>query len=394
MRHSLSSSIVPSLRIAPPQGRTVYWDSRVRGFGLRVTETGHKSWLVLYRRNGRLRWHTIGTYPPLSLADARKKARDALADVQKGKDPATEKRESRDADSFAVLAERYLNEWAKRHKKASSAREDERNIKRDLLPAWGTRKAGDITRRDVDELLEGIVGRGAAIHANRMHALVSKVYNFGIDKQIVEHNPAHKLKKPSQERQRDRVLDDHEIRAIGTVLDTEPPVFRALFRLLLLTGQRRSEIRNMRWTELDLESGWWTIPGERTKNGTTHRVPIVGEAYQILKPLDSGSSEYVFPGRTVRKPISSPQKSLARITQKSGVSFRVHDLRRTVGTNLARLGVDRTVIKKVLNHSEKGDVTAIYDRHSYDDQKRDALSRWDRRLTEVITGRRESAKVV
>jgi len=389
MRTSLNASMVAGQGITPKsgEGRRTYWDKNLSGFGLRVTETGHKTWVLAYRREGRLRWYTIGTYPPLSLADARELAKDKLADAQKGKDPAGEKQELREAETFKVLADRYLSEWAARHKKESSAREDKRNIERSLLPEWGNRRANQVARRDVIALVDGIAARGAAIHANRILALISKIFNFAIGKEVVEANPAHLVPKPGKERRRDRVLSHNEIRAIWRSVEPESREAAALIRILLLSGQRRGEVRGMRWSEIDLEQGWWTIPAERTKNKLTHRVPVLGEVRRILEALSQargGKTDFVFPGRSGNAPMASPQKLLARIIKRCGVKFRVHDMRRTVGTGLAGLGVDRTVLKKVLNHSEKGDVTAIYDRHGYDDEKRAALAKWDRRVAEIL----------
>ena len=396
MRKNLTSVLLEGIK-PPANGQAAYWDKKVTGLGFRVSRGGRRTWVLAYRYEGRMRWLTLGTYPILSLADARDLAKVKLHVVQTGGDPVAEKHKTRDADTFAVLAERYLNEHARRFKKASSTREDERNIRNELLPLWGNQKAASITRKDVIALVDGIAARGAEIHANRILALISKVFNFGIDKEVVDTNPAHKVKKPSPERQRDRVLAPAEIRKVWQAFDDEEtPHASALFKILMLTGQRRGEVRAMRWSELDLDGGWWTIPKERVKNKKEHRVPLVGQALELLRLLRSdsnGISEAVFTGRDGVRPLSSPQKPLVRAVQRSGISFRVHDLRRTVGTQLGAMGIDRTTIKKLLNHSEKGDVTAIYDRHRYDDEKRSALMRWDARLKTILTGE-TAAKVV
>ncbi|MBF6570426.1 MAG: tyrosine-type recombinase/integrase [Candidatus Binataceae bacterium] len=385
MRNSLSAATVVSERLAPARGRRVIWDRKTPGFGLRVTVTGHKTWVVLYRMSGKLRWLTLGTYPPVSLADARKAAKDALADVHKGIDPVAEKQSARAADTFGALAARYLKEWAREMKKPGSVREDERNIGKELLPIWGTRKANEIQRRDVIALVDSIAARGAKIHANRVLALVSKIFNFGFDKEIVDMNPARLVKKPGKEHQRDRVLQPAEIRAIWESIDAESADTAALFKLLLLTGQRPGEVRDMPWSEVDLESGWWTIPKERTKSKVKQRLPLVGIALEILHGRSSTrDSEYVFPGRFKDDSLASHQKQFARIIERSKVDFQARDLRRTLATNLAELGVERMTIKKILNHSEGKDVTAIYERHSYDKEKREALLRWERRLKEIV----------
>lgn len=396
MRKNLTALLVDSAKVGAGKRRSTYWDHKQPGFGLRVTEGGHKSWVVVYRYNGRLRWLTLGTYPPLSLADAREQARKSLADIQKGTDVAEVKQEERRGDTFRELTEQYIAEYAKIKNKPGTLREKERVIKVDLLPSWGHRKAADITRREVIALLDEVAARGARIHANRVLALVSSIFNWAVAKEIVPATPAVRLVKPGHEQSRDRVLEDEEVRKVWRSLESEPPVFANIFRLLLLTGQRRSEVREMPWSELDLNSGWWTIPGERTKNKLTHRVALVGEALAILKSLEAakGDSEYVFVGKDGVRPVVGLGKSLKRVVEHSGVASRVHDLRRTLSTNMGRLGVDESVISKVLNHVDKKNVTGIYNRHRYDEEKRMAMMKWDRGLRELLMGRPEPAKVV
>jgi integrase len=391
MRVNLTAPMVESLK-GPKNGkpREIFWDKKLPGFGLRVSDSGHRSWLVAYRRGGRkgrLEWYKVGTYPPLSLAEARDKAKDALAAVQKGDNPAEEKREARDADTFAVLAARYLAEHARRWKK--SAAEDERNIRHDLLPAWGNRRVHEITRRDVTSLLENIVSRGAPIMANRVLALVSKIFAFGFDKGITETNPAYRVKRPAPERRRDRVLSQEEITKVWPAFDAESLTPRAILKLLILTGQRSGEVAGMRWAEVNLSSGWWEIPGERTKNGLVQRVPLVGEVFRILRELEGDRQtdvpDYVFPGRTGKAPYTALQRVQERVIKKSGVNFRPHDLRRTFSTHLHEIGVPGEHVEKLLNHVNGG-VAGIYNRYKYDREKCAALEHWDRRLRQILTG--------
>lgn len=406
MKKPLTAAFVDAVKF-PEKGQVTYWDQKLPRFGLRVSQGGSKTWVIVYRKDGRLRWHTIGTNPPLSLADARHLAGRKLAGVQyDGADPAAEKKEARAAaeaaDTFRQLSDRYLREHAAKKKKESSRREDERILRHDVLPVWGGRKAGDIVRRDVIALVDGIADRGAEVHANRVLALISKIFNFALAKEVVEANPAHLVPKPTKERHRDRVLKEGEIRAAWTAFEGEMPVVASLFKMLLLTGQRRSEVAAMPWSELDLDSASWTIPGERTKNGQEHRVPLVGEALKLLKSLHTvrGRSGYVFAVRE-GKPFVGLSKTLKRIITRASsalaereraqcepLKFRIHDLRRTVGTALGELRVDRTVIGKLLNHSDRT-VTAIYDRHTYDREKRAALEKWDRHLRRILVGKPE-----
>jgi integrase len=383
-RTNLTALFIESVK-PPAQGQTTYWDKKLSGFGLRLSQGGAKSWTVAYRHEGRMRWLKLGTYPTLKLADARDMARNRLAEAQKGLDPASLKSAERDADTFKMLTARYLAEHARVKKKLRSALEDEKNINRELLPVWGSRKVSSIKRRDVIALVDGIAKR-APIQANRVLALVSKIFNFAIAKEIVEVNPATRVVKPSSERTRERFLNDDEIKKVWQAFDREGPQNASLFKLLLLTGQRRDEVMGMRWNELSLDTGEWLLSGERTKNKRPHLVPIVGEAHSLLATLNANrrDSPFVFPGRRKGQPITNPQKPLARIKRNSKVDFRIHDLRRTCATNLGRLKVPRLVIAKILNHADR-DITGLhYDKYEYADERKAALLAWTGFLVEIL----------
>lgn len=385
MSTRLTAVFVESVK-PPARGQRAYFDPKLPGFGLRVSQGGTKTWVILYRINGKQKWHKVGTHPPLSLVDARAIAKGKLADVQRGEDPERDKQEARQADSFADLAERYLVEHAKVHKK--TAAEDERIINRELLPEWRSRKASDISRRDVIALTDAIALH-AKVQANRVLALISRIFNFGIAKEIVETNPAYRLPKPGgAESERERVLNEDEIQAVWQSVEKEPFKTAALFKLLLLTAQRRGEVSGMRWDELELERGWWTIPAERSKNGLAHRVPLGPLALAILKQIEVAAHDetFVFRGGRRNQAIANLQKPAKRLKDDSKIEFRTHDLRRTAASHMASLGVPRLVISKLLNHVERG-VTKIYERYSYDREKRDALNRWDRRVAEIVAGK-------
>ncbi|MGO9681342.1 MAG: tyrosine-type recombinase/integrase [Beijerinckiaceae bacterium] len=387
---------------APEKGQRDYWDLIRPGLGLRVSQGGKRAWTVVYKKNGRMRRFTLGSFPTLPLADARRAAAKALLAVQNGKDPATAKREARVAETFGELSALYLERHAKVEKR--SWPEDERIIDRELLPAWKFRKAGETRRADVIALLDGIVERGAPVMANRTRALISKIFNFGIGREIVEANPAHGIGRPGgAEQQRDRVLSEEEIRTVWKALESESPKTRAIFRLALLTAQRRSEITGMQWAELDLDSGWWTIPAERAKNGLAHRVPLSPEAVRILesvkrsikrkKKTGARDEPLVFRGGRIGRPLTNLQKPMRRIKDASAVDFHFHDLRRTAASLMTGIGIPRLVVSKILNHIEGG-ITAVYDRHSYDAEKRAALLKWERHLVAIATGNKAPVKVI
>ncbi len=362
---------------------TDYWDDRLEGFALRVSpHSDRRTFIVRYTLKGRRRRVTLGAYPTLSLADARERAREILGAVARGEDPQSKKKAERQAMTFGELAEIYVERHAKVKKRRW--REDERVINVDLLPHWKGRKAKNIKRGDAVELLDGIVERGAPIMANRTRALISKIYNFGIGRDIVEHNPCFGVPMPAKARQRDRVLSEDEIRAVWRALEDEDPVMAATFKMRLVTAQRGVEVLTMRWKDIDGDR--WTIPAEVSKNGLAHGVPLSQQARALLAELrpKTGFSPWVFESQ--RKPgthISAVQKAGYRIAKAADIEFVPHDLRRTAATFMTSMGISRLVVSKILNHVETG-VTAIYDRHSYDEEKREALERWGRTLAGIV----------
>ena len=372
-----------------------YFDENLSGFGLRVGKAGKKTWFVMYRIKGhrtKKRLTLKKKYPQLSLKDARIEAKANLVKADRGEDPAGEKQKLKKAPALADLANEYLEKYAV-HKK--SIYEDQRIIAKDLIPAWGTRKAKDIKRRDVLRLLDRIVDRGAPIQANRTLALTRKIYNWGISRDLVENNPCLQIKMPSQEHQRDRVFSEDEIKALWGAFEQVGPIMESLFKLHLVTAQRGGEVMTMQWRDIDLDSGWWTIPAEHSKNGLAHRVPLSGLALDILKQMEaiSGNDKWIFPS-PVKKcgHISNVQKTALKIREYSGVAdFKPHDLRRTAASLMTGMNISRLTVAKILNHVEQG-VTRVYDRYSYDREKRTALDKWARKLEQILTG--AQAKVV
>ena len=378
----LTDQAVRSLR--PDTRQVDYWDVNPTNFGVRVSAAGRKTFIVRYRRAGRHRRMSLGVYPAVSLAEARRHAKQVLGKVASSEDPAQKRQDARNAPSFQALAALYLEKHARVRKK--SWRQDRRVIQNELLPKWRTLRATEIRRRDVRDLVEAIAERPAPIAANRIRALVSKVFNFGISREIVEFNPCAQLEQPARERRRDRVLADAEIRTFWTALDRERAELAAAFRLRLVTAQRGVEVHNMRWSDVDFDNRWWTVPASDAKNGLPHRVPLNDLAFDILSGLqdraasDASASLYVLAG--ARGP-----KRRATVCARLGLDdFRGHDLRRTAASRMASAGVQRLVIGKILNHVERG-VTAVYDRHAYDAEKRAALDTWGRDLQKLITPR-------
>jgi integrase len=220
------------------------------------------------------------------------------------------------------------------------------------------------------------------------------MFNWAISRDVLEYNPCAQVKAPGKEQQRDRVLDDEEIRLVWNACRHLTPVMDAYFKMLLLTAQRVSELRLMHWNDTDLETGWWTIPANIAKNGLAHRVPLSASAQDILQSLQAatGSTSWVFPSpRRQGNPFINIRKSALRLQAHSKVGFIPHDLRRTAASYMTSLGIPRLTVSKVLNHAESG-VTKVYDRHSYDAEKRQALDIWGRKVMALVLG--EAGKVI
>ena len=371
----------------PERGQVDYFDDNPRGFGVRVSQGGQRSFIVMYRFEGRFRRHTLGQYPHLSLRDARQKAKDALHEVAHGRDPGALKQSERAAETFKELADLYLEEHAKKQKR--SWKEDKRILKRDLLPRWRKRRATGLTRAEIRRLLAHISNeRGSPIMANRTLALIRKIYNFGISREIVQLNPCHGIERPNPERERARVLSHDELRQIWGALHALPSWFETVFKIYLLTAQREEEVLAMAKAELDVNAAWWNIPGERTKNELPHRVPLSAPAVRLLKQAlaDAADSPWVFPSPRKDGPRVTLQKPLRELRELSGISdFHIHDLRRTAASHMTSIGIPRQVVSRVLNHQQR-DSTRVYDRYSYDKEKREALDQWASELSRIIAG--------
>lgn len=396
-------------------------DGAARGLILTVLPNGRKSFSVRYVFAGKHKRHLLGDYPRLTLAKAREAAGAVRVKIRNGEDPAGDRKTAKAmrTDTVEALAEDYLAKHARKFKRTADA--DERIINVEVLPYWRERSVRELTRRDVRALVERVAER-APIMANRVLALVRRMLNFAVDHDWIEANPASRVQKPSPEVSRDRVLTDEELRRLWRVLSHFPttderpapgrkasrgsqddplcpvgPAMAALLKVRLLTAQRGGEVVQMRWADLDLKAGWWTIPGAFTKNGEAHRVPIVGEARAIIEAQareDDDDAEFVF--TTSGGPVADrAKKAPAAVARVLGIDFRGHDLRRTAATNMAAAGISREHIARVLNHVEGGArATRVYDRHGYDPEKRIALEAWSRRLTAILENKPARGTVV
>jgi integrase len=400
-------------RTKPPRrGRLEIADLRQAGLVLRITSNGARSFAYRFRHpNTRKTLRaTIGPYPATTLEAARKRAKEMAAQVADGTNPIEARNAEREAAptrTFEALAARYLKEHAERHKRPRSAEEDRRNLAVHVLPKWAKRDFRTIRRADVIEVVESIVSAGKHAAGNRVHALVSKVFSFAIDADLLEANPAARLQKRGVEKVGRRVLDDMEIRTFwrGIVL---PPVSRQLglaLRLALLTATRASEIAGARRAEFrDLdkpEQAAWLVPGERAKNRIDHLVPLTPLAVETVKSaieLTSEDDEFLFPTRLNRGgPIDRHSLTVAmtRFAESlKGPAAKTwhtepptpHDLRRTVNTRLARMGIPKEIRDRTLNHitSLRDTESKHYNLYEFQAEKRQALDKWAAEIEGII----------
>jgi integrase len=397
---------------APQRGRIEYFDAAFPGLALRVTDKGSKSWSLFYRFSGRLRRFTIGTYPAIKPAQARREAITALERVRQGVDPAEEKRTRRRAlspevETFGVLAQDYLERHVKTNSAAVTYKEAKRDLECNVLPKWRSRPIASISRRDVIDLIDGVVARGVGIQANRTLARLRALFNWAVEKDRILASPADRVKLPTKERARDRALTDDEIRWFWQACCEIGWPFGPVFKLLLLTAQRRDEVGGMRWSELDLDKRTWTLPRHRAKTDRGHEVQLSDTAVDVLRSLPriaSGGKEqdglvFTTTGRTAVSGFGNVKRRLdvmmAEARRRSlGLSeyskipdWRLHDLRRTAATGMARLNIAPHVVDKILNHSGGAirGVAAVYNRHAYLEERRGALEAWGRYVGNLVS---------
>jgi len=389
----------------PGSARREVPDGLLPGLYFVLQPSGQASWACRYRADGRSRKLTLGSYPGLDLKAARGLARDALRKVAAGDDPAADKKAARRApaaahDDIARVAKTFLDRYAKPNCREASWREAERILNREILPVWGGRRLSSIARQDVHALLDAIADRGSPVMANRTLAALRRMCSWAVEREIILISPCEKVKAPAAEISRDRVLTDDELRLIWGGAEAIGWPFGPIVRMLILTGQRRSEAAGMRWREIDLASRTWTIPKERCKNGVEHVVPFSSAAIEILEsaPRIAGDLVFTFNGHTVPDGFDPAKKRLDTwIAGRMGAAlpaWRLHDLRRTFASGSARLGVQLPVVEKLLNHTSgtfRG-VAGVYQRHDFASEQRAAVETWARHVQAIVSG--EAANII
>jgi integrase len=381
-----------------PEKRTEIPDSVVVGLYVVLQSSGHRSWAVRYRHQGRPRKLTIGPYPRVSLAEARERAREALEQVGRGVDPGAINAARRGAKSFEQVVELFIERYAKVHQR--SWRNTQQQLAKHALPEWGRREFSSITRADVNELLYRVAERAPSA-SNHLLGHLRTLWAWAVDEGLCEHSACERVRQKAPSSKRDRTLSDDEIRIVWRAWTTQNWPAGPFQQMLLILGQRRSETAAMRWSEIDLTTRVWTIPAERMKSDRAHLVPLSTMAMEIIEQLPRFSNgEYLFPAYPRRRASSDPRAWAAAPLSGYGEIKRrcngliaaaghelpgwtLHDLRRTVRTNLSRLRVPDHVSELVIGHKIQG-LRAVYDIWAYVDERREALERWSDLLHDII----------
>lgn len=374
------------------------WTPDGDGLYLRCQKAGAMSFVLR-------RWGfpslTIGK-ASIGLAKARQMAREAINQQASGIDPSAQKRAAKEALKVKPVAEvtvgEIIDRWIERYAKPELRTWPAiwRSLNNDVVPKWGKRPIKDITRPMVADLIDGIVDRGAPRQAALVFAYLHKIFSWALSRGYIDSNPATGLQKPKQAPSRDRVLSDQELRLLIEASRTLGYPFQPIIELLAYSGQRKSEIGDGLWSEVDLGAKIWKLPAARTKNKTAHHFPISEPMFKILESIPRHEKcDYLFTttGKTPVSGYSRIKRAIdAKIAEMNGgepiAAWSLHDLRRTAATGMASINVQPHVIEAVLNHRSgaKSGVAGVYNRHQYESEMRAALDAWARRLQEIVTG--------
>lgn len=410
------------LAAKPLAGRRTYYRIHgVPGLLLDVRPNGKRCWFVRYQPGGRnsrrFRWYKIGDARVIGLHDATRHAAKVVKAVQEeDRDPHAERvAQVREAKTFADIFE----DWFARHAEPKLARAGTDRIlyRCHIENSFAKTRVSDLKRAEIGRFRDKVAKDASPLTSNSVIELVGRVLNWAMDEGLIEVNPAARMRKAGVRKPRERVLPEADIRKFWNALAAMEtmtgehmgkgeqgrmlsPATRSILRLLLLTGQRRGEVVGAMKSELELtgREPVWTIPGERTKNGLLHRLPLCPRAkaeFEKAVAASPADSLYVFPSPEMQddQPVSAEAvtRAMSRLVAELKIStVSPHDLRRTVGTEMARMGLPVHVRSLVLNHSPqaRGVTDAVYNRYAYDKEKRQALSRWENRLQLIVAGKR------
>ena len=411
--------------LQPPEKPIEYYDENESGLILRLSKAGSKTFAYRYRFSGDARRFTIGKFPEISLSDARAKIRELKVKINDGIDPQAEKKKRKYKPKELTFKE-LADIFSKQHLQTlaeSTRNEYQRHIDIELLGKhkWGDLRVSEFTSQHVREVLNyKAYKEDAFTSANRIRSTISKIFAYGLknvgiklDANPVENTPVFE----QGENVRDRVYSENEIKELWEYWETKPEPIQSYYKILLLTGQRRSETMLMEWSEINWDKACkritigtdgrpkqeafladiWTIPEEKAKNGMETDVPLSNMVKNILRKLKplTGKSKWVFESPRIKgQPLSSVKKTTEKIQEKTSVSdFQLHDLRRTLATNLEENLIDQIVIQKILNHQVEGVTGKHYQWYNYNDKKLEALNRWSWRVQSIISSEKSEVKI-
>lgn len=392
-RTELTKSLIEAINY-----KANFYDTVEKGLILRVTEKGTKSFCYRYKIGTKKRRYTFARYPSIGLAKARTKVKDFKNLVLNGIDPQQQKDDRKEAKTFRYLAEQFINKYASSLRE-STQKKYRRIVKNELVPVFGDYLLTEISKKKVINYLDRkAFDNDSPTHANNIRARLHTMLNFAIQRDLIDKNVVKQIPKyKNGMNRRERFYSEPEIKELWNYFNQLHQPTGSIFKILMLTGQRKTETMKMKFVDVDFKRKVWTIPSSIAKNHQAHEVPLSSKALEIINDLKKGyskDSDYVFSTNSKRvdrdQAIQKIDATTRKVKKETSVKdFRPHDIRRTVATYLAKLGTDRTVLGKILNHKGlSGDtaVTAIYDRHSYLGEKREALENWGNHLEKIMKG--------
>ena len=384
-------------RMAPPKrGQVDIFDKGFPGLALRVSYGGRKAWSFVYRHAGKVRRFQLGTYPALSLSEAREAWRAARQQVERGADPSETQRRDASAMFESVMAEWLARDQGKNRSLAATTR----LLNADVLPYWRRLRIDEIGKRDVLEVIDRVTDRGSPVMARQLHVVLHRLFRWSVGRGIIEANPLTDLDLPENNPPRKRFLTDAELALVMRAAG-ELGGYGAVVKLLALTGCRRQEIADLTWDEID--GAGIRLDGNRRKNAEPLTVKLSAPARAIIEALPR-SSDRVFSGSR-RAALGHWARLKGQLDAKVAElnngplpHWNLHDLRRTLAVGLQKLGIGLQVVERVLGHGiragSRSGVLGIYQAYSYDKEAGDALAVWGQhvmRLLDEGTPRRRRA---
>ena len=387
----LTKTVVAKLEAPPDKSELTYYDDDLKGFGVRARRGGKKSWVAVYRIGRKVRRVTIGDATIVGPDEARSRAREVLAKADLGEDTQARRTEEKTkaAATLGAVIDLYIRQYVEKRQRPKTQYETKRYLSTSWRPLHEV-PIHRITRRDIAIHLSDVVENNGAIAANRARTALHGFFVWAMQQGIADSNPVAGTAAPANEQKRDRVLTNDEIRAIWTATIGSGD-YATIVRLLMLTGQRREEVAGMRWQELDFDQAIWSLPADRTKNGQAHDVPLSRDVLSILRQRERRGDRQLLFGEG-KGSYSGWSQAKARLDRRSGVvGWRIHDIRRTVVTGMAELGVQPHIIEATVNHlsGHKAGVAGIYNRATYATEKRHAMRLWADHIAAIVNDDRD-----